>query len=163
MKVYIFILMGIILSFLESSLLSYIPAEFLKPDVTIPMIVYTTFFLNTGAGLIVSVIMGVIQEILSASPDGSMIFLKVLIFLLTLFFKNKLFIDSKYSFSYVCAGAVVCESLIYAFLSWIAKGESRHIENILFFMLPNAVFTGFLAIFIFSFVGFLNMKFFSKD
>ncbi|HOJ43023.1 MAG TPA: rod shape-determining protein MreD [Syntrophorhabdaceae bacterium] len=163
MKVSTYILFGIIFSVIESSLLSFIPLEFLKPDVTIPFIVYITFFLKPQAGLITSVIMGIIQEILSTSPNGSMIFSKVLIFLLALFFKNKLYIDSKYSFSYICAGAVVCESLIYILLSWLAKGESKYMENVLFFIFPNAVFTGFVSIFIFSFVKFLNMKFFDKN
>lgn len=162
MKASVYILIGIVFSVVESSLLSFVPAEFLKPDVAIPLIIYTAFFLPPQTGLIVSVIMGIIQEILSTSPPGSLMFSKVLIFLLALFFKNKLYIDSKYSFSYICAGAVLCESLIYIFLSWLAKGESKHIFNVLFFMLPNAVFTGFLAIFIFSFIGFLNMKFFKK-
>lgn len=162
MKVSVYILMGMVFSIVESSLLSFIPAEFLKPDIAIPLIIYTAFFLPPRTGLIVSVIMGIIQEILSSSPAGSMIFSKVLIFLLALFFKNKLYIDSRYSFSYICAGTVVCESLIYIFLSWLAKGESKHIENVLFFMLPNAVFTGFIAMFIFSFIGYINMKFFNK-
>jgi len=163
MKLYTCILLGIIFSVFESSLLSFIPAEFLKPDVTIPFIIYITFFTTPHAGLITSIVMGIIQEVLSTSPNGSIIFSKVLIFLLALFFKNKLYIDSRYSFSYICAGAVVCESIIYILLSWLAKGETKHIENVIFFMLPNAVFTGFIAIFIFSFVEFLNIKFFNKD
>lgn len=163
MKVSIYILTGFFCAIIESSILSFIPAEFLKPDVTMPFVIYNIFFLSPQAGLITSVAMGMIQEILSNAPDGSMIFTKMTIFIFALFFKNKLYINSKFSFSYICAGAVIAESFIYLVLSWLLRGESGKAENVLFFMLPNAIFTGFIAIFIFSFIGFLNTKYFVRE
>ncbi len=163
MKASIYIITGFFFAIIESSILSFLPAEFLKPDVTMPFVVYNVFFLSPQAGLITSIAMGMIQEIFSNAPDGSMIFTKITIFIFALFFKKKLYINSKYSFSYICSGAVIVESFLYLFLSWLSRGESGKAENVLFFMLPNAIFTGFIAIFIFSFIGFLNTKFFVRE
>lgn len=163
MKVSIYILTGFLFAIVESSFLSFIPAEFLKPDVTIPFVVYNAFFLSPQAALLASVTMGIIQETLSNAPGGSMIFTKMIIFLIALFFKNKLYINSRYSFSYICTGAVICESFIYLLLSWLSRGESGNTLNILLFMAPNAVFTGFVSIFIFSFIGFLNKRYLVRE
>jgi len=163
MKASIYILIGFLFAIIESSLLSFMPAEFLKPDVTIPFVVYNVFFLSPQAALATSVAMGIVQEILSNAPGASMIFTKIIIFLIALFFKNKLYINSRYSFSYICTGAVICESIIFMLLKWLSKGESGNVLNILLFMAPNAVFTGFVSIFIFSFIGFLNKRYLVRE
>ncbi|MCX8110752.1 MAG: hypothetical protein N3D15_05840 [Syntrophorhabdaceae bacterium] len=163
MKVSVFIIIGFLFAIIESSLLSLIPAEFLKPDVTIPFVVYNVFFLSPLEALVGSVAMGLIQEILSNSPGGAMIFTKIIIFLIALFFKNKLYINSRYSFSYICSGAVICESFIYPLLMWLSRGESGNALNILVFMIPNAVFTGFVSIFIFSLIGYLNKRYLIRE
>jgi hypothetical protein len=163
MKISVYILTGIILLIIESSLLSFFPVEFFKPDLGMPFIIYTTFFLGPLPGFITSLLISLFQEILSNTPHGSIIFTKLSIFLLATFFKSKLYIDSKYSFSYICGGSVFVESFLFLALSVLSKGETRNIVNVIFYTIPNAIFTGFVSIFIFSLIEYLNMKFFSRE
>jgi rod shape-determining protein MreD len=163
MKVFVYILIGLILTILESSTLSFLPIEFFKPDFGMPFIVYTAFFLGPQAGLITSILIGLIQEIMSNSPHGSMLFTKVSIFIMSTFLKNKLYIDSRYSFSYICGGFVLFESFLFLILSFLSKGETKNIVNMLFYTIPNAIFTGFVSIFIFSLIEFLNEKYLNRE
>ncbi|MCX5813262.1 MAG: hypothetical protein NT178_12070 [Proteobacteria bacterium] len=163
MKISVYILTGIILLTIESSLLSFFPVEFFKPDLGMPFILYTTFFLGPLPGLITSIFISLFQEILSNAPHGSIIFTKLSIFLLATFMKSKLYIDSKYSFSYICGGLAVVESFLFLALSVLSKGEISNIINVIFYTIPNAIFTGFVSIFIFSLIESLNMKFLSRE
>ena len=163
MKISVFILTGIILLTIESSLVSFFPVEFFKPDLGMPFIIYTTFFLGPLPGLIMSLFISLFQEILSNAPHGSMIFTKISIYFLAVFLKGKLYIDSKYSFSYICGGSAVVESFLFLALSVLSKGETSNIVNVIFYTIPNAIFTGFVSIFIFSLIESLNMKFLSRE
>ncbi len=163
MKTSSYILLSVILMIFESALSSFLPAEFFKPDVGIPFIIYTTLFLGPETGFIATLIISLFQEVLSNTPSGSMIFTKISIYLLITFLRGKLFIDSKYSFSYICGGSVVVESVIFIVLSLLTKGEIKNVMNVLFYIIPNAIFTGFVAIFIFSFIEYINMKFLSRE
>ncbi len=158
MKTSVYILTGIVLMILDSSLLFLFPIEFFKPDLGIPFIIYTTLFLGPFPGLATAVFVGLFQEVLSNSPSGSMVFTEISIFLLTTFLKGKLYIDSKYSFSYVCTGFVAVKSLLFLTLSLLSKGETNNFVNVLFYTIPNAVFTGFVSIFIFSLMEYLNAR-----
>jgi rod shape-determining protein MreD len=159
----VYMLIGISMITVESSVLSLLPIEFFKPDLGMPLIIYTTFFLGPPAGLITSVILGLAQEILSNSPGGSILFTKLSIFLIASFLKSKLYVDSKYSFACICSGFVILESFLFLALSLLSKGETSNIVNVMFYTIPNAIFTGFLSIFIFSFIGYLDMKYLIRE
>jgi len=163
MKTFVYIFAGIILLLIESSVLSFFPVDFFKPDLSIPFIIYTTFFLGPLSGFITSVFTSLFQEILSNAPNGSMIFAKLSIFLLAFFLRKKLYIDSKYSFSYICTGSAVLESFLFLMLSIISKGETSNIINVIFYTIPNAIFTGFISIFIFLLIESMNMRFLNRE
>lgn len=162
-KVITYLVIGLILTTFEATFLNILPIDFFKPDLGIPFVVYTTFFLGPQAGLITSVFIGLMQEIVSTSPSGSLLFTKVSIFIIGVFMRNKIFIDSKYSFSFVCSGAVLVESFLFLALAFLARGESRDAFNIAFYSIPNAIFTGFLSLPLFSFIGFLNVRYFNRQ
>jgi rod shape-determining protein MreD len=163
MKVLIYVLIATLLFILESSMIFFVPFEFFKPDLGIPFIIYTTLFLGPHAGIITALVMGLLQEILSAAPPGSMLFTKVSIFVITAFAGNKLYIDSKYSFAYICSGSVVLESFLFLVLSFVSKGESGNVVNVLLYLLPNAIFTGFCSMFIFSLIEGINAKYLERE
>jgi rod shape-determining protein MreD len=162
-KVIAYLSFGLILTTFEATFLNVLPIDFFKPDLGIPFIIYTTFFLSPLAGLITSVFIGLMQEIVSNSPDGSLLFTKVSIFVISVFMRNKIYIDSKYSFSFVCSGAVLVESFLYLALTFLARGESRDAFNVAFYSVPNAIFTGFLSLILFSFIGFLNVRYLNRQ
>ncbi|OPY75145.1 MAG: rod shape-determining protein MreD [Syntrophorhabdus sp. PtaU1.Bin058] len=163
MKIAVYTFIGLLLLLVESSLLSFIPLEIFKPDLGIPFIIYTSLFLGPQAGIIATLFIGFMQEGLSAAPHGSILFVNIAIFLITIFLKRKLYIDSKYSFAFVCSGFVVLESFLFITLSLLARGEADNVLNILFYTIPNAVFTGFIAIFIFSFIEYLNVRYLERE
>jgi rod shape-determining protein MreD len=163
MKIAVYTFIGLLLLLVESSLLSFIPLEIFKPDLGIPLIIYTSLFLGPQAGIIVTLFIGFMQEGLSAAPHGSILFVNIAVFLITIFLKRKLYIDSKYSFAFVCSGFVVLESFLFITLSLLARGEAGNALNILFYTIPNAVFTGFIAIFIFSFIEYLNVRYLERE
>lgn len=163
MKVIVYLFFGLVFITLEVSLASILPIDFFKPDLGIPFLIYTVFFLGPEAGLITAVFLGVLQEVLSSSPEGSLLFTKVAVFVISIFMKNKIYIDSKYSFSFVCAGAVLLESFLFLALTFLARGESKDAFNVAFYSIPNALFTGFLSLPIFSFIGFLNARYLNRQ
>ncbi|MDD5010135.1 MAG: hypothetical protein PHU49_05870 [Syntrophorhabdaceae bacterium] len=163
MKIALYTFIGLLLLLVESSLLSFVPLEIFKPDLGIPLIIYTSLFLGPQAGIIVTLFIGFMQEGLSAAPHGSILFVNIAIFLITIFLKRKLYIDSKYSFAFICSGFVVLESFLFITLSLLARGEAGGALNILFYTIPNAVFTGFIAIFIFSFIEYLNVRYLDRE
>ncbi|MBA4416931.1 MAG: hypothetical protein C0392_03325 [Syntrophus sp. (in: bacteria)] len=163
MRFSVYVLIGISLTIFQSSILSALPIEFFKPDFGIPLIIYTTLFLGPQAGLIATLILALFQEILSNAPQGSILFTKLSVFIIATFLKKQLYIDSKYSFSYICSGFVILESFLFMALSLLSKGETGNIVNIILYTFPNAIFTGFLSIFLFSFLEYLNMRFLSRE
>lgn len=162
-KVIIYLVIGLILTTFESTFLNILPIDFFKPDLGIPFVIYTTFFLGPQAGLITSVFIGLMQEIVSTSPSGSLLFTKVSIFVISVFMRNKLFIDSKYSFSFACSGAVLVESFLFLVITFLARGESRDAFNIAFYSIPNAIFTGFVSLLLFSLIGYLNVRYLDRQ
>ena len=163
MRLSVYLLIGIGLTIFQSSILSFLPIEFFKPDFGISLIIYTTLFLGPQSGLIATLILALFQEILSNAPHGSILFTKLSVLIIAIFLKKQLYIDSKYSFAYICSGFVILESFLFMALSLLSKGETGNIINIIFYTLPNAVFTGFLSIFLFSFIGYLNMRLLSRE
>ncbi len=163
MKIFVYILTGITLMIIESALFSYFPVELFKPDLGVPFIIYITLFLGPKAGFITSLLIGLFQEILSNSPQGSVIFTKISIFLLTTFLRRKLYIDSKYSFSYICSVFVVVETFLFLTLSILSKGEMKNMVNIMFYTVPNAIFTGFVSFFVFALIERLNIRLSSTE
>lgn len=163
MRLFVCIVIGLTLIVIESSALSLLPIDFFKPDFAIPLIIYTTLFLGPPAGLLTALILGLAQEILSSAPAGSIIFTKLSILVISTFLKNKLYIDSKISFSYICGGYVILESFLFLALSFLSKGDTANIVNIMFYTIPNAIFTGFLSLFVFSLITYLDMKYLGRE
>jgi rod shape-determining protein MreD len=163
MRLSVYILIGVCLTILQSSILSFLPIEFFKPDFGVPVIIYATLFLGPHSGLIAAIVLGLFQEILSNAPNGSIIFTKLSIFIIATFLKNQLYIDSRYSFSYICSGFVAVESFLYLALSLLSRGETFNIVNVLLYTFPNAIFTGFLSMFVFTFIEHLNMRYLSRE
>lgn len=162
-KIIAYLVIGLILTIFEASFVNFVPINFFKPDLGIPFVIYTAFFLDPQAGLITSILIGLMQESVSSSPSGSLLFTKVSIFLISIFMRNKVYIDSKYSFSFVCSGAVIVESFLFLALSFLTRGESRDTFNVAFYSIPNAIFTGFLSMFLFTFIGFLNARYLNRQ
>ena len=162
-KVIVYLVFGLILTTFEATFLKFLPIDFFKPDLGIPFVIYTTFFLGPQAGLVTAIFIGLMQEIVSSSPGGSLLFTKVSIFVISVFMRNKIFIDSKYSFSFACSGAVLVESFLFLALTFLARGESRDAFNVAFYSIPNAIFTGFLSLFLFSLIEFMNIKYLNRQ
>ena len=162
MRVLIYIIIGLICMLFESSLSSHISLDLFKPDFGIPLIIYVTFFMGPRAGFITTICLGFIQEGLSSAPTGSIMFVKISLFLITTFMKKQLYIDSKYSFALTCSAAVLLESFLFLSLSLLARGETNNMYNILFYAIPNAIFTGFVSIFIYSLIEYLNASYLDR-
>lgn len=163
MRLSITVLLGIVLIVVESSALSFLPIEFFKPDFGTPLILYATLFLGPQAGLLTAILLGLLQEILSNAPPGSILFTKLSLFVITVFLRNKLYIDSKYSFAYISSGFVVLESFLFLTLSLLSKGETGNIVNVMLYTIPNAIFTGFLSLFLFTFIEYVDTKILGRE
>jgi rod shape-determining protein MreD len=150
--------LGLFLVAFESALFSFFPIEFAKPDLAVPFIIYATFFIGPLEGLIASVLFGFSQELLSAGPAGSILFTKVAVFIASAFLRRRLYIESQYTFSLLSTGFVIFESIVFLALGIVAKGELRNVFNVSFYTLPVAVFTGMLALPIFSFFQYFKIR-----
>jgi hypothetical protein len=162
-KAAVYVLIGIALMMIESSVLSLVSLEFLKPDLAMPLVIYTTLFVGPQAGLALAVLLSLVQEILSNSPHGSILFTKVSVFIICTFLRSNLFIDSRYSFGAICGGFIILESFLYLALSLLSRGETKDILNVLFYVPPNAIVTAFFAVFIFAFIEYLNERYLVRE
>ena len=153
------IILGVVLVVWESSLFSFLPLEITKPDLGMPFIIYGIFFLTPFDGLIAAVLLGFTQEVLSTGPAGAILFSNVALLLSCLFLRSRLYIESRYTFSLVCAVSVVFESLVFLTLSLIAKGETKDIINVLFYAVPDAIVTGFVSFFLFALFEGLKLRY----
>ncbi len=163
MKVFVYIIICLTCMLFESSISSHIPMDLFKPDFAVPLIIYVTFFLGPRAGLIATLCAGFVQEGLSNAPIGSIMFIMISIYLITAFMKKQLYIDSKYSFAAVCGSAIIVESFLFLILTVLGKGEAGNVYNILYYAVPNAIFTGFVSIFIYSLLEYLNATYFDRE
>jgi hypothetical protein len=155
-SVVLFCLMLLVVS--ESALFSFLPMEFSKPDVGIPSIIYATFFLGPVEGLITAILFGFTQELLSSGPHGALLFTKIFLFVCCIFLRSKLYIESQYLFALVSTVFVLVESILFLALAFFAKGETGTIVTVLKFCLPNGVFTGVVALFLFPVLERLKLK-----
>lgn len=162
MKTSTYILIGLLLMVSETVISPHLSLNVLKPDLSTPIIMYTAFFLGASSGFIAAFFIGFFQEILSAAPNGSLLFVKVAIFLIAIAMRKKFFIDSKYSFAYVCTGAVIVESFLFLALSVLARGEAGNFYNVVFYAVPNAIVTGFLSMLLYSFITYLNTAYLER-
>ena len=142
--------LGVLLVAYESSLFSFLPLEITKPDLGAPFIIYSILFLSPISGLVAAVVFGFTQEVLSTGPVGAVLFTNIALLLSCLFLKSRLYIESRYTFSLVCAASVLFESLVFIALSLVAKGETKGIYNVLLYAIPDAIVTGFVSLFMFS-------------
>jgi cell shape-determining protein MreD len=142
--------LGVVLVAFQSSLFSFLPLEVTKPDMGMPFIIYAIFFLSPFDGLIAALVFGFGQEVLSAGPAGSVLFVHMALLLTCLFVKSRLYIESRYTFSLVCAASVLFEALLFLAVSLLAKGETKDFFNVLLYSIPDAIATGFISLFMFS-------------
>ncbi len=159
MKTIAYSVIGIALSMLESALLAFFPFEFFKPDLGLPLVLYGALYMEPRSGIIVTIFVALSQEILTAAPNGTIVFTKLVLFLATIFLKRKLFIESKYMFAFFSGLYALVESLLYLMLAVVTKGDLSNLLNVFFYTLPNAVFTGFTSIFILHLIERLNERF----
>jgi rod shape-determining protein MreD len=145
-----FLVIGVLLMACESSLFSFFPIELAKPDIGVPYIIYATFFLSPAQGLLAAVVFGFFQELLTTGPSGAMLFTDVALLLSCMFLRSRLYIESRYIFSLVCAASVLGQSLLFLALSFLAKGETRNIFNVLVYSVPDAIVTGFVSLLFFA-------------
>ncbi len=143
---------------LQSSLFSFLPIEFSKPDIGIPCIIYATFFLGPLEGLVAAFFFGFTQELLSSGPHGALLFTKVFLFLTCIFLRHRLYIESQYLFALISSSFVLLESVLFLALAFFAKGETSAIITVLKFAIPNSVFTGVLALFLFPLLERLKLR-----
>ena len=163
MRFLVFVLMGLVFSILESSLFSFFPMEFFKPDLGLPLVIYGALFFEPLVGLSYAVVIGVTQEVFSSAPHGTILFTKVTVFLLsTLFLKRELSINSRHGFAIICSIFVVIESVVYLMLLYFGKGSSANLINVAFYLVPNAVFTGFASMYMLSLIDLLKEKVYDR-
>lgn len=153
------IVIGVLLSILESALLSFFPMEFMKPDLGLPFVLYAAIFLSPAEALLTALLIGISQEVLSNAPHGTIVFSKVAVFLVAIFLRRKLYIDSRYSFAYSCIIFMIFESALAVIMAFFARGDTSNILNILVYLAPNALFTGFASVIILSSIDLLNRRF----
>ncbi|HEX2965584.1 MAG TPA: rod shape-determining protein MreD [Syntrophorhabdaceae bacterium] len=163
MRVLIYIVICLACMVFESSISSRLPIDVFKPDFAVPLIIYVTFFMGPGYGFIAAMCSGIAGEVLSSAPTGAILFINMSIFLIMAFVKKQLYIDSKYSFAAICGGAVIIESFLFLVLSVLGKGETGNVLNIFFYAVPDAIFTGFVSVFIYSLLEHLNAAYSNRE
>lgn len=153
------LVLAVLLLFAESAFFSFFPIEIAKPDITLPFIIYAIFFLSPAEGLVTAALLGFGQEVLCGNPMGAILFTKVGLFLCCIFLKSRLYIESKHTFSLLCAASVLIESLIYLALALVAKGEVKDVVNVMVYSIPDAILTGFVSYFLYDLLERFHLRY----
>jgi len=136
-----------------SSLSALLPLGLVKPDLSAPIIVFSCTFWDPTASFLLSVVSGLLEESLSCSPPGSMVFVKVSLFLALLFLRRRVYVATQGAFLLLCTLSPAFQLLLLMLLSLAALGEVKGLAHSLLCLLADTTST---TLFSYLFFPFLN-------
>lgn len=141
------LLLGILFLTFQTTLLSYLPIQRIRPDIVLVLILYWGFTLPPVSGGIHALFLGYLMDLFSGNSYGLYTFTRPLLFYLTQLFKGRLYLESFPSQSlFVFVFALFEGLLILTLLSALNPGPLGNLYPLFFtFFLPQSFLTGMIT------------------
>jgi rod shape-determining protein MreD len=144
-------LLGILFLTLQTTLLSYLPIQRIRPDIVLVLILYWGLTFPPVSGGIHSLFLGYLMDLFSGNSLGLFTFTRPLLFYLAQLFKGRLYLESLPSQSlFVFVFALFEGLLIFILLSALNPAPLGNLYPLFFtFFLPQSFLTGMITPFLF--------------
>ncbi len=141
------LLLGIIFLTLQTTLLTSLPIQRIRPDVVLILILYLGLFYTPISGGILAFFMGFLMDLFSGNGFGLYTLSRPSIFYVAQFFKGRFYLESLTSqFLFVFIFGLVEGLLILILLSILNPSPIGNLYPLLFtFLLPQSFFTGLIT------------------
>jgi rod shape-determining protein MreD len=138
---------GILFLILQTTLLSILPIQRIRPDILLIFTLYLTFLLPPISGGIVAMSLGYLMDLFSGSALGFYTFSRPLLFFAAYFFKERFYLEgfsSQFLFAFVFG--MLEGVLILILLNALQPISLGNLYPMLFtFLLPQSFFTGLVT------------------
>jgi rod shape-determining protein MreD len=143
----ILFLLGILFLTLQTTLLSYLPIQRIRPDIILVLILYWGFTLPPVSGGIHALFLGYLMDLFSGNSFGLYTFTRPLLFYLAQLFKGRLYLESLPSQSlFVFVFALFEGLLILTLLAALNPAPLGNLYPLFFtFFLPQSLLTGIIT------------------
>jgi len=138
------LLLGVIFLTFQTTLLTPLPIQRIRPDIVLILILYLGLFYPPILGGILALFMGFLTDLFSGNGFGLYTLSRPLIFYVAQFFKGRFYLESFTSqFLFVFIFGLVEGLLILILLSGLNPGPIGNLYPLLFtLLLPQSFFTG---------------------
>ena len=145
------LLLGILFLTFQSTLLSYLPIQRIRPDIVLVLILYWGLTFPPVSGGIHALFLGYFMDLFSGNCFGLFTFTRPLLFYLAQLFKGRLYLESLPSQSlFVFVFALFEGLLILLLLSALNPAPLGNLYPLFFtFFLPQSLLTGMITPFLF--------------
>jgi rod shape-determining protein MreD len=141
------LLLGVLFLTFQTTLLSYLPIQRIRPDILLVLILYWGFTLPPVSGGIHALFLGYLMDLFSGNSFGLYTFTRPLLFYLAHLFKGRLYLESIQSQSLFVFVFALFEGLL--ILTLLAALNPAPLGNLyapfLTSFLPQAFFTGMIT------------------
>jgi len=143
----ILLLLGILFLTFQTTLLSYLPIQRIRPDIVLVIILYWGFTLPPISGGIHALFLGYLMDLFSGNSFGLYTFTRPLLFYLAQLFRGRLYLESFLSQSlFVFIFALFEGLLILTFLAALNPAPLGNLYSPFFtFFLPQFFVTGVIT------------------
>ena len=142
---------GILFLILQTTLLSFLPVQRIRPDILLIFTLYLTFLFPPILGGIVAMSLGYLMDLFSGNALGFYTFSRPLLFFAAYFFKERFYLEEFSSqFLFAFAFEMLEGVLILILLNALQPVSLGNLIPVLFTsLLPQSVVTGLVAPFLF--------------
>lgn len=139
--------LGVIFITLQTTLLTFLPIQRIKPDIVLILTLYLSLFYPPISGGILAVFLGFLMDLFSGNSFGLYTLSRPLLFYVAQFFKERFYLESYTSqFLFVFIFSLAEGLLLLTLLSVLNPGPIGNLSPLLFtLLLPQSFFTGLIT------------------
>jgi len=143
----ILLLLGIVFLTFQTTLLSYLPIQRIRPDIVLVLILYWGLSFPPVSGGIHSLFLGYLMDLFSGNSFGLYTFTRPLLFCLAQLFRGRLYLESfPFQFLFVFVFALFEGLLILILLAALNPAPLGNLYPLFFtFFLPQSFLTGMIT------------------
>ncbi len=138
---------GVLFLIMQTTLLSFLPIQRIRPDILLIFTLYLTFLLPPISGGILAMCLGYLMDLFSGNALGFYTFTRPLLFFAAHFFKEQFYLEGFSSqFLFAFAFGLLEGFLIFVLLNALQPVSLGTLSPALFtFLLPQSFFTGLIT------------------
>jgi rod shape-determining protein MreD len=148
MKRFVLLLLaGILLLILQTTWLSFLPVQRIRPDILLIFTLYLAFLFPPILGGILAFFMGYLMDVFSGNTLGFYTFSRTLVFFATQFFKERFYLEGfSFQFLFAFIFSILEGGLLLILINGLEPVSFGNLLSSLFtFLLPQSFFTGLVA------------------